>query len=223
MLDHHIQRQIVTRLKSADALSFTDLKPDELDNKLFTYHLKATVREQFVEKTPDGYYRLTPAGQKLWKRMSEGPQVVSLRAFSVLYIAVHHAKHGWLLYRRHNHPLKNKIGFMHALPNSDKTAMERAEEELLAKTGLHGTCTVIGSGFFRTVNDTSLESFVNFTMLLCEDAEGELEAHDTDAEYFWSRTLSIVEPDILPNMPALIEAMSTGMYPFYIDKLVSSS
>ena len=43
MLDHHIQRQIVYQLAFVDSLRFGELKPDDLDNKLFTYHLKKVV------------------------------------------------------------------------------------------------------------------------------------------------------------------------------------
>jgi len=222
MLDHHIQRSIVTKLKSASALSFTELKDHELDNKLFTYHLKATIREKFVEKTSDGLYRLTSSGEKLWRRMSETPEKISLRAFSVLYLVVHHAENGWLLYRRKTHPLKDKVGFMHAIPDSTAGVTDRASNELTKKTGLSGTFSVIGSGFFRTTANGVVDGFVNFTILLCEDSGGLLSPEDDSADYFWSQQINSADESLLPNMPILLEAISGGNYPFFIDEVVGN-
>lgn len=223
MLDHHIQRQIVSTLKSSDALTFSELKSDTIDNKLFTYHLKATMREKFVEKMNDGKYQLTPTGRKLWKRMAESPDEISLRAHSVLYLVVHHEANGWLLYRRKTHPLKDHVGFMHATPNVSLRADESASKELLSNTGLRGSFQVVGSGFFRTYTGSVVDSFTNFTLLLCEDAHGTLKIHDENADYFWVEKIGTSIPRLLPNMPALLEALSEGYYPFFLDMSVSTS
>lgn len=220
MLEHHIQRAIVTKLKSSDSLSFTELKDDELDNKLFTYHLKITIREKFVEKTTEGRYRLTSAGEKLWRRMSETPEKISLRAFSVMYLVVHHIDHGWLLYRRKTHPQIDKVGFMHAIPDSGVSVTERASNELAAKTGLSGTFAVIGSGFFRTSIGVTVDGFVNFTALLSEDSTGKLDPNDDSADYFWSKHISAIDQNLLPNMPALLQSIADGNYPFFLDESV---
>lgn len=222
MLDHHIQRAIVTKLKSSDSLSFTELKDDDLDNKLFTYHLKATIREKFVEKTEDGRYQLTSAGEKLWRRMSETPEKISMRAFSVLYLVVHHAKFGWLLYKRKTHPLKDKVGFMHAIPESGLHVADRASNELASKTGLKGTFNVIGSGFFRTMVEGMTYGYNNFTILLCEDSTGTLSPTDDAADYFWSKQINATDQELLPNMPTLLGAIADGNYPFFIDEIVGT-
>src|SRR5690606_40319316 len=53
------------------------------------------------------------------------------------------------------------------------------------RTGLDATFTALGSGFFRVFEDDKLESFTNFTLLVCEDVQGELHSDDELAEYFW--------------------------------------
>lgn len=50
MLTHHIQHAIIQKLVTNDGLTFSDLKPDDIDNKLFTYHLKITIREGLQKK-----------------------------------------------------------------------------------------------------------------------------------------------------------------------------
>jgi hypothetical protein len=154
--------------------------------------------------------------------MSESAETISLRAFSVLYLAVHHKENGWLLYRRNTHPLKNHIGFMHAVPDVLFPTEKRASAELLTKTGLVGDFQVIGSGFFRTYSGDTIDSFTNFTILLCENPEGELEQADDNADYYWVDVISKTMPNLLPNMPVLLEAIASGHYPFFVDESVST-
>jgi hypothetical protein len=125
MLDHHIQRSIVTRLKQVDWLSFSDLKPADIENKLFTYHLKIVIREGFVEKAQTGY-RLTSAGKRLWKRMSESPETISLRPYSVLFLIIKNPELGWLLYRRKTHPVIDRVAFMHAVAEGKEYIVDTA-------------------------------------------------------------------------------------------------
>lgn len=223
MLDHHIQRAIVTKLTSAKSLTFSDLKPDDLDNKLFTYHLKIAIREGFVEKADDGTYRLTSAGQKLWRRMSESPEKISERAFSVLFLIIRDSAGRWLLYRRKTHPVIGKRAFMHSIPNSEMNVVVSAEQDTKAKTGLECSFKVIGSGFFRTYDGQNLVNFTNFTVLLSTDAVGELTPRDEFADYSWVDSPDFSTPDMLPNMQILHEAYTAGNYPFYIEETLQIS
>ena len=223
MLDHHIQRAIVMKLKSAESLSFSDLKPDELDNKLFTYHLKIAIREGFVEKTDVGTYKLTSAGKKLWKRMSDSPEKISERAYSVLFLIIRDSTDRWLLYRRKTHPVLGKTAFMHATPHADMSIPESATYDTKAKTGLRCSFKVIGSGFFRTYDSEQLVNFTNFTLLLSTDPQGTLTQQDEFADYFWAEDPDFSSPDMLPNMQILYEYYSKGSYPFFIDKALNIS
>ena len=67
MLDHHIQKSIVYDLAFAESLRFSDLKPDDMENKAFTYHLKKVMKSGLVEKLEDGHYSLTMKGRRVGK------------------------------------------------------------------------------------------------------------------------------------------------------------
>jgi hypothetical protein len=220
MLDHHIQKAIVTTLKSEDSLTFSQLKPDDVDNKLFTYHLKIVIREGFVEKSDDGTYRLTSAGEKLWRRMSEKPDVIALRPFSVLFMIIRSPENGWLLYRRKTHPVKDKVAFMHAIPKGAISIAEHAKSEVLTKTGLNCKFSVAGTGFFHTFDGNELQGFTNFTLLACETPSGELSVSDDSADYFWDLNPDFTSQEMLPNMKPLYEAFTSGKFPFYLDEFV---
>jgi 8-oxo-dGTP pyrophosphatase MutT (NUDIX family) len=56
-----VKKDILFRLIYSEGLRYRDLKPDDTDPKLFTYHLKKLIEEGLIEKTGI-YYHLTYKG-----------------------------------------------------------------------------------------------------------------------------------------------------------------
>jgi ADP-ribose pyrophosphatase YjhB (NUDIX family) len=54
-LQHHIQKFIVGVLIHKKHARFRDLRPPKTDTNLFSYHLKVLMKEQWVDKTDEGY------------------------------------------------------------------------------------------------------------------------------------------------------------------------
>lgn len=211
MLDHHIQRTIVYTLALSSGLRFGELKPAELENKLFDYHLKKVVAAGYAEKTADGIYQLTPEGRRLGVHVLQNTQALVDRAYSVLFLLIRRAGDGaWLLYKRNNHPLLGGVGFMHATPNSEEPIATTAQKACRERTGIEAQFKVLGSGYFRVFRNHELESFTNFSLLVCEDATGELAQNDPLAEYFWVDTVDESRDDWLPTMPTLLDRYAEG-------------
>jgi ADP-ribose pyrophosphatase YjhB (NUDIX family) len=220
MLDHHLQRTIAYRLAFTDGLRFSELKPDNVDNKLFTYHLKKVESAGLIAKNPDGAYSLTAEGRRLGVHVLDGKQALVDRPDSVLFLVVRRASdNAWLLYKRRTHPLRGLTGFMHGQPSALESSSTTAQNILQDKTGLRGRFTAIGAGYFRVFREDQLESFTHFTMLACEDATGELAPDDEHAEYFWQQSPDFSASDFLPNMSYLVEAYQTKT-PFFIEKTI---
>ena len=206
LIDHHIQRSILYHLALADSLRFSQLKPDILENKLFTYHLKKVVAAGYVKKQEDGTYTLTSEGRRLGLRAVQLENTDLSKPHSVLFLVVRRATdQAWLLYRRSAHPLKDKVGFMHAVPEADVSVLDTASRILKEKTGLSGKFHALGGGYFRIYQAEQLESFTHFTLLVCEDAIGELLQHHEHAEYEWFDSPEFNSEEMLPNMPSLVE------------------
>ncbi|MEO8785303.1 MAG: MarR family winged helix-turn-helix transcriptional regulator [Candidatus Saccharimonadales bacterium] len=223
MLNHHLQRDVVYRLAQADSLSFTELKPRIIDNKLFTYHLKQVVSAGYVAKGADGRYSLTAEGRRLSVRVFDKPQDFVDRAESVLFLLVRRkADNAWLFYRRLTHPLINQVGFMHALPDPKLDSAAVAQQALADQTGLTGSFTALGGGIFRVYRDKELESFTHFTLLVSEDAAGQLMPTDEYADYFWTAQPNFAAKDMLPNMTTLVDYYQAGQ-PFYVEKTLSAA
>lgn len=222
MLDHHLQRTIVYTLAQTPELRFSELKPDTIDSKLFTYHLKKTITAGYVTKNEDGLYSLTPEGRRLGTRVFQNEQAFIDQADSVLFLIVRRKTDGsWLLYKRNTYPLLGKVGFMHGAPNSVIDSPAAAAQICQQQTGLVGEFTVLGGGYFRVYEGTELESFTHFTLLVCEDATGELMQNDEHAEYFWQQDPDFAGADMLPNMPTLVALYNKGE-PFFIEETLQA-
>ena len=183
MIDHHIQRSILYHLALADSLRVSQLNPDIWENKLFSYHLKKVVAAGYVKKQEDGTYTLTSEGRRLGLRAVQLENTDLSKPHSVLFLVVRRATdQAWLLYRRSAHPLKDKVGFMHAVPEADVSVLDTASRILKEKTGLSGKFHALGGGYFRIYQAEQLESFTHFTLLVCEDAIGELLQHHEHAD-----------------------------------------
>ncbi|MBP9738165.1 hypothetical protein KBD20_00580 [Candidatus Saccharibacteria bacterium] len=220
MLDHHIQRAVVYHLALEDNLRFSELKPAEIESKLFTYHLKKVVSAGYVTKNEDGRYSLTAEGRRLGIRVLSDFQTLSNRAHSVLFLVIRRKADGaWLLYRRKIQPLVNRVGFMHCTPNSQEPVLETANKLCKERTGLSCEFSALGNGYFRMLSGETLESFTHFTLLVCENAIGDLIQGNEYSEYYWQTEPDFTDSVMLPNMQALVEKYLAGEQ-FFLDQTV---
>jgi len=204
MLDHHIQKSIVYDLAFAESLRFSDLKPDDLENKAFTYHLKKVMKAGLVEKLEDGRYGLTMKGRRVGKGALKKESRLLDRAYSILLLAVRNIDTDeWLLYKRQTQPLLGLTGFMQAQPVAETDARSTAQQTCFEQTGLRAEFDVQGHGYFKVYRAGELESFIHFTLLVAESSRGELLQTAESAGYFWQRTPNFERPDMLPNMRTL--------------------
>lgn len=218
MLDHHIQKEIVYALAFSEGMRFSELKPDHLENKAFDYHLKKTIRAGYVRKNEDGTYGLTSEGKRLGKGALKKQDRLINRAYDTLLVAIRRPDDGaWLLMRRKVQPLIGLVGLMNAQPRADQEIIQTAAEVCREQTGLTGTFIVHGHGYFRIFRNGSLESFIHFTLLVCNDIQGELHQNTELAEYWWETDPNFEAPDMLPNMQTL-RKMSEGPSGSFVEK-----
>lgn len=211
MLDHHLQRGIVYRLALEDNLRFSELKPETIDNKLFTYHLKKVVSAGYVSKNEDGRYSLTAEGRRLGIRVLSDFQTLADRAHSVLFLVIRRkSDKAWLLYKRKIQPLVNRVGFMHVTPSPDESVLVTASKLCNERTELKCEFEPLGNGYFRMFSGDELESFTHFTLLVCEDAVGELKQGNEYSDYFWEDKPDFTDSNMLPNMKSLVAKYEAG-------------
>ncbi len=204
MLAHHIQKSIVYKLAFADALRFSELKPDGIESKLFDYHLKKVISANYVHKNEDGLYQLTPQGKMAGQRALKNSQALIDQAYPILVLAIRRKEDkAWLLCRRKSHPLIGRVGFMRSLPEAGKNVVESASQTCLELSGIKANFRVLGSGFVTVYDQQELESYTNYTFLASDDAEGELLQNDPLNEFYWAQDPDFTDENMLPNTKML--------------------
>lgn len=209
MLDHYIQREIVYRLAHENSLRFGELKPDELENKLFDYHLKKVIRAGLITKNEAAQYTLTPEGRRIGKGALSSPTRMIDRAYSLLLIALKNDRGEWLLYRRPNQPQLGLVGLPQVQPVAGENAVTTAETGLRNDTGVTASLVVHGHGYISILHGDKLESYVHFTLLT-----GSVSAADIEEPYFWQADPQFASQVMLPSMPELAAMVSqnAGIY-----------
>lgn len=207
MLDHHIQRTILLALAYADGIRFSDLKPDDIENKLFDYHLKKVLHAGYAQKSEDGLYRLTPEGKRIWKSILKKQASLTEQAYSLLFLVVRRSSDGaWLMYKRTAQPFLGLMGFIQAHPDPRKTISESSHEALITNTGLSGDFRPVSSGYLKIFKDGAVESFTHFTLLSTEDVSGDLVQNDEFGEYEWVHDPHFSNDTFLPTVATLADA-----------------
>lgn len=85
-VDHHIQKTILATLMKDGQASFSNLKPDNVENSLFMYHMRKLINRGMVEKQQDGF-GLTAQGTRWLNRTGSAVyQVQAVRSLVQLIV-----------------------------------------------------------------------------------------------------------------------------------------
>ncbi|MGB4762055.1 MAG: hypothetical protein WBP12_01700 [Candidatus Saccharimonas sp.] len=129
--DHHLQSRILDTLHHHGVQSFSELKPDEIENSLFMYHMRKLISREIVEKTADGY-RLTPSGAR-WVNQTDIYQRARQLPRPMVQLLVLHEDH-LLVSRRAEHMAEHMNSYMlpgglHRFGETSKQNAERIAEK----------------------------------------------------------------------------------------------
>lgn len=85
--DHVIQGKIIDSLHCNGTQTFSELKPSDVENSLFMYHMRKLLARKIVEKSVDGF-RLTPAGARWVNQTDEYQRIVHTPRLLVQLIVI---------------------------------------------------------------------------------------------------------------------------------------
>ena len=212
MITHHLQKQILHHLVTVPCAHFSELKPDDVEGNIFTYHLQQLIKQKYIVKQDDGTYCLTPDGKAVGINVKLSAREALQQAHSVLFMALK-TKDGWLVRKRLAHPMFGKVGFVHGEPLATESITTTASKIFAAKTGLIVDFTVAGSGYVRLLKDEALESFTHFTLLYAKSFAGSLaekvEKHPNGQNY-WLKAIDTQDSDLIPGMEALCAKLESS-------------
>lgn len=203
------------KLVKSQSARFADLRPKNTDSNLATYHLQQLTKQKLVKKHDDGHYYLTSQGKIIGATVTLTHDDVLCQAHSVLFLALQNSDGLWLLRKRLVHPMYGMSGFVHGEPTAKEPIAITAHKILEQKTGLTAKFTPKGSGYITLMDGDNHQSFINFTMLIGTNVEGNLRKHVGNGENYWYEG-DFSEPDMLPSMLPLIAGIKRKGH-FYIE------
>lgn len=192
---HHIQKNIMDKLSTAEVKRYGELKPAELDGNVFGYHLKALLIEKYISKSEQGDYALTQKGKDYIVHRFENPL---LQAHSIFLIALRRGDK-WLLRERLVQPLLGMSGFIHGEPVAGEPIVDTAVRRLQEKTGLHVDLQVQSSGLISITRDGALESYSHAVVLVGSTDDDISITKDSTGHNFWLPTSELSSATVLPS------------------------
>jgi ADP-ribose pyrophosphatase YjhB (NUDIX family) len=189
---HEIQKYILHKLMFAKDARYSELKPEDVEGNLFSYHMNILKKEGQIE-THAGKYRLTAGGKRHAIRLSSSTLVPRIQPTIVTMVVLKH-KGKYLLHKRTRLPFIGKIGFPYGKIHLEERVKEAAERELLEKAGLKADLKHCGDVYLTIHNETELVSH-----MLCHVFSGSKIEGEPQERCFWGMIGDYSNTDLIPG------------------------
>jgi 8-oxo-dGTP pyrophosphatase MutT (NUDIX family) len=184
-----VQNFILSKLKNAKSLRYSELQPKKMANDLFNYHLQFLVKKGFLNKEEDGY-SLSETGVKHMADpypATATPQITSLFKSNVLTVVsrIHNGEIQILNQLRKSNPSYGKIGVMGGVILKGESTEDAATRKLKAETGLDADFKVVGIHRRMMYVKNELFSDLYFPIAYSDEVRGELIKETEYGENMW--------------------------------------
>lgn len=197
---HHIQRHIVDVLMYKEIARFRDLRPPRTDTNLFSYHLKALIKEGIAEKV-EGGYSLSRLGLAYVDRVSTEKKAVRSQPKIITMLLVQNSNGDILLQKRDKQPYINAwtlpYGKLHI---EDTTLQDAARREASEKLGLENqTLMHAGDCYIRVWMDDDMLSTT-----LAHVFKFNRDDIKTGRDIIWARPHKLQQYRLAPAVEAIV-------------------
>jgi hypothetical protein len=182
-----IQNQILSKLKNASFLRYSEIAPDRIPNDLFNYHLQFLVKKGFVLKSENGY-SLSPAGVKhIADPIYTTDSISSLFKINVITIAsrIVNGKIEILNQIRKSNPSFGKIGVMGGVVLKGELIEPAATRKFAQETRLEANFKLIGCERRIMYKSGELFSDLLFPIAYTDSCSGELQIDSPFGHNMW--------------------------------------
>lgn len=214
-----LQNRIISKLKNAKSLKYSEMQIKGVPNDLYNYHLQFLVKKGLLEKISEGY-KLSPAGVKLvadYNPPTDDSGATHLFKVNVLTVVsrIHNKKIQILSQIRKSNPSFGKIGVMGGVVRKGESFEDAATRKLKTETGLDASFKILGIQRRTMYIRNELFSDVLFPIAYSDECDGELL---TDTEYGHNMWVDIDEAmknesaefDSIKMLPEVFKAVKNG-------------
>ncbi len=182
-----LQNLIISQLKNAKSLRYSELQPKGVANDLFNYHLQHLVKKGFLEKNGEGYSLSEQGIKYVADPFPETGPITSLYKLNVITIVSRSVggKVEILNQFRMSNPSYGKVGVMGGVVYKGERAEDAARRKLKQETGLDADFTVLGCARRMRYEQGELFSDVLFPIAYADSSSGELLAETTFGKNMW--------------------------------------
>ena len=182
-----IQNHILSKLKNAASLRYSELQPEKTPNDLFNYHLQHLVKKGYVTKHDDGY-SLSKIGIKfVADPYPVNNAITSLFKINVITIVsrVVKGKIEILSQIRKSNPSFGKIGVMGGVVLKGELIELAATRKLKQETGLDATFKIVGCERRIMYKSGEFFSDLMFPIAYADSHSGELLSDTNFGHNMW--------------------------------------
>ncbi len=227
-----IQNHILSKLKNAEALRYSELHPGSIPNDLFNYHLQFLVKKEFISKTPKGYLLANKGIKHVADPYPANNAITSLFKVNVITIVsrVVNGKIEILNQIRKSNPSYGKVGVMGGVVLKGELIEPAATRKLRQETGLNAKFKLIGCERRIMYKGGELFSDLMFPIAYADAYSGELEVDTNFGHNMWvpiNKAISNeTDPhDSIKGIRTVLKAIKSGKIkklPFFFSEEVQS-
>ncbi|MFA6041774.1 MAG: hypothetical protein WC733_09750 [Methylophilus sp.] len=214
---HYIQRDILRKLSRSKTLTFTELKPDGLENGIFGYHLKQLIGRDFISKLGDRY-SLTINGVKVVASLTRTNLDTVLLPKIFGLIVIENDVGEFIFHRRNAEPFLGKYTFPGGVLMFGDDIYSLIERQSLEKIGFVTPLAHKGLADLRLgeSGDTLSHSSAHLFYGLMHGRPN-INAKDSRFTPEWINPLNVDESELMPDVIALIDRLHAEKNFFYMD------
>jgi len=210
---HEIKKEILKKLTATRKARYSELKRKSLEGNIFSYHLKALIKEGYIVQRDKGYV-LTPQGKHLVDRVSLGNFKDRVQP-KIITVIILKRRGKYLLYQKKKQPFFDHVGFPYGKIHLGERLGEAAARELTEKSGLEATLKYRGHVYLTVHDEADLVSSMLCHVFTGNQIKGKLLKEFPSGTCFWGKLEDFPKQNLLPGvvqMERLVKKNSSKMF-----------
>ncbi len=227
-----IQNHILSKLKNAKSLRYSELHPQKIPNDLFNYHLQYLVKKEFISKSDDGYSLAQKGIKHVADPYPQNDAITSLFKINVITIVsrVVKGKIEILNQVRKSNPSFGKVGVMGGVVLKGELIEPAATRKLKQETGLEAKFKLIGCERRIMYKSGELFSDLMFPIAYADSYQGDLLIDSEFGHNMWVPINEAIknesgEFDSIKSIRVVLKAIKNGKIkslPFFFNENIQS-